>query len=332
MRRNRVHWFLRHPREGVYSVERLFAALEPELRKQADLTIKVNPFRSSGIVRRLASILWARCMSGAVNHITGDEYFLALLLPRRGLVLTVLDFNHFEASRGFRKWLLMLLWAKLPVLRAPVVTAISQETKDQVVRVTGCDPAKVHVVPCPLTTGGLVPHDRSDVRQALRIIQVGTKPNKNLYCVAHALAGTDWSLTVVGRVGPSDRAALIECQVAFTELQGLSDSALLDELAAADVLVFVSTAEGFGLPILEAQAVGTLVVTSDLEPMRTVAGGGAVLVDPSSPIELRAALRQLSEDTALQARIRERGFENVKAYDPAKIVEAYSRLYALAQQ
>ena len=55
---------------------------------------------------------------------------------------------------------------------------------------------------------------------------------------------------------------------------------MADRYAAADIIIFPSLYEGFGLPILEGQKAGRAVLTSNIPPMTEVAGGGACLVDP----------------------------------------------------
>ncbi len=75
----------------------------------------------------------------------------------------------------------------------------------------------------------------------------------------------------------------------------------------ARALIFASLYEGFGLPILEAMACGTPVVTSNTTAMPETAGDAAVLVDPTSVQEISQAIAKVAEDTSLSATLRAKG-------------------------
>jgi glycosyltransferase involved in cell wall biosynthesis len=77
----------------------------------------------------------------------------------------------------------------------------------------------------------------------------------------------------------------------------------------AEALVFPSTFEGFGLPVLEAMAAGVPVVCSDIPPLREIADGAAHFFDPSSSPALADALREMFADKALREQFLERGLE-----------------------
>ena len=85
-------------------------------------------------------------------------------------------------------------------------------------------------------------------------------------------------------------------------------------LASADALVFPTRYEGFGIPILQAQGVGTPVITSQDSAMPEVAGAGAILVNAKDPDDIARAMGSLMDDMSLRAAVRAAGFENVKRY------------------
>ena len=74
----------------------------------------------------------------------------------------------------------------------------------------------------------------------------------------------------------------------------------------AKALVFPSLYEGFGLPILEAMACGTPVVTSNITSMPEVAGDAALLVDPTSVEQIAEAMKQVVSENPLRGRLRKR--------------------------
>ncbi len=84
--------------------------------------------------------------------------------------------------------------------------------------------------------------------------------------------------------------------------------------SGARLLAYPSLFEGFGLPVLEAMACGIPVLASDIKPLREVAEGAALLVDPTDPRALGEALRTLVEDEVLRSSLRERGFQVASRY------------------
>ena len=106
----------------------------------------------------------------------------------------------------------------------------------------------------------------------------------------------------------------------------ISDEEKFYLLKNADVFLFPTFYEGFGLPILEAQSVRTPVVTSNISSMPEVADGSAVLVDPNSPEEIAEAAYKLISDESWKNDIIEKGLENVKRFSWEKCAEETSIL------
>ena len=102
--------------------------------------------------------------------------------------------------------------------------------------------------------------------------------------------------------------------------------------AAADMLVYPSLWEGFGLPIIEAMSCGTPVVTANISAMPEIAGGAALLVDPTSPSDIAGAMLRLAKDPALRASLQQRGRERARSFTwdqtARQTIEAYLDLAA----
>jgi glycosyltransferase involved in cell wall biosynthesis len=82
----------------------------------------------------------------------------------------------------------------------------------------------------------------------------------------------------------------------------------------ARALVFASLYEGFGLPVLEAMACGTPVVTSNTTSLPEVAGDAALLVDPTSVDQLAAAIKRIVDDAPLSQSLREKGLRRAAQF------------------
>lgn len=94
----------------------------------------------------------------------------------------------------------------------------------------------------------------------------------------------------------------------------ISDIDLPSYYKGAIALLFASLYEGFGLPVLEAMACGTPVVTSNVTALPEVAGGAALLVNPESTEEISGAIERVIEDSALRAKMIAKGFKQAAQY------------------
>jgi glycosyltransferase involved in cell wall biosynthesis len=106
----------------------------------------------------------------------------------------------------------------------------------------------------------------------------------------------------------------VQAAVEFTGR--VSEADLADLYAAALATVYVPFFEGFGLPVVEAQACGCPVLTSNISSLPEAAGGAAaaVLCDPYQPTAIAAGLQQLAHDEALRARLRTAGLANAASF------------------
>ncbi|RPI77600.1 MAG: hypothetical protein EHM42_13690, partial [Planctomycetaceae bacterium] len=192
-----VTYFQRKPRgHSNYSVERVFDGVRRELSDRIEADVCVAPCHSSGLVDRIRIACHARRHQGEVNHVTGDTNFTALGLDGRRTILTNLDCGYIASSAGLRRWLLSLLWLKLPVRHVAAVTTLSNQMRAEIVRHTGCPSDKVHVIPVAVPAG-LTALPREFDSECPRILQVGTTANKNLPRLIEAVAGLSCKLIII---------------------------------------------------------------------------------------------------------------------------------------
>ncbi len=158
----------------------------------------------------------------------------------------------------------------------------------------------------------------------LYIVATGAgEPRKNHDRLLRAMArfsrgfsGTAPALVVIGGKARRKKTIVdIEKSTVYTIVTGYLG---LDDLSAlyggAAALAYVSTYEGFGLPILEAMSCGTPVVTSGFGATKEVAGPAALLVDPFSTDSIHEALRRLFADPGIGAVLRQKGYERTKGF------------------
>ena len=93
---------------------------------------------------------------------------------------------------------------------------------------------------------------------------------------------------------------------------------------ACDIVSFPSLTEGFGMPIIEGQAAGKIVVTSDLRPMNVIAGDKAILVNPC---EISSIRKGFEKALKRPKDIIESGIENAENYSADSVMNMYNQLY-----
>ncbi len=323
-----VVYFQRRPSTTFhFSIERLFGTVRAALPHDVRSTVATCRFESAGLCRRVYNSLEAVLRQGDVNHITGDVSYLACLLQRKRTVLTILDCGTMNRLHGWRKWFFRLLWLRLPAHRSAVITTISEFSKSEILRYIGCSPDKVHVISVPLNSE-FRPAPAEFHAACPVVLQVGTQPNKNLERVAEALAGIKCHFRIIGTLSQSQIDILQTHSIAFSNTSSLSDAELLQEFGRCDMVVFASLYEGFGMPIVEGNAVGRPVITSRLCSMPEVAGDAACLVDPNDVASIRAGIVRIIADSVYRESLVKNGYANAARFAGLSIARQYSNVYS----
>lgn len=130
---------------------------------------------------------------------------------------------------------------------------------------------KLRVIP-PCIPDSYKPVPRTFNRQKPTILQVGTRSNKNLERLASALVGQPCFLHIIGPLTEQQGSLLNHFHIDYKNQADINDEQMHLAYIESDLVVFVSLAEGFGMPIIEANAIGRPVVTSRIAPMCDVSG------------------------------------------------------------
>jgi glycosyltransferase involved in cell wall biosynthesis len=323
--RVRVVHLQRRTFSGHYSMERVFAQIRDALPSWVHVELFVTAQYNQGVLPRFGTVLEARHHQGDVTHVTGDINYAAILLRRRTTILTVHDTEFLDRAGPAKRFLYTWMWLRLPIWRAGLVTVPSEATRQDVLRLVPTDPARVRVVPNPVGGDFGVLPARTGTPPV--VLLVGTRPNKNIERAAAALQGLDCRVVVIGELDTGQRAAFARAALDFRVGTGLSDVELRRAYGDCDLLLFPSTKEGFGIPVLEAQATGRPVVTSSRPPLPEVAGGAACFVDPSDVASIRAGVQRVLTDEGYRAELVRRGLDNVRRFGVTTIAAQYAALY-----
>jgi glycosyltransferase involved in cell wall biosynthesis len=321
-----VTYLQRRAYDDAFSVEQVFSTIRQSLPPVVQWKVLSSKYPSRGFLRRLYNSIEAAVRQGEINHITGDVHFLACFLRKENTVLTVHDCGGLDRLSGVGRKIFKQFWYTVPCHRSALVTTISEFTRSELIRYTGCPAEKVRVIPDPLGAGFLPsPRDFND--SCPTILHVGVTPNKNLERSAAALRGISCRLEIVGAITATQKAALEANGIIWSARARLSSDEVIAAYRNCDLLLFPSTYEGFGLPIIEAQATGRAVITANVCSMPEVAGDGAHLVDPYDVNSIRQAVVQVIGDAAHRHRLIENGFRNVSRFSPETVARQYIDVY-----
>jgi glycosyltransferase involved in cell wall biosynthesis len=324
-----VTYIFRKGSPTIFSIEKLFNALHVYFEKTGVGVCRLElPYISTGIVSVLRNIWFvARRRKTRVLHITGDVHYAALLCLFSKTIITIHDCVVLQRGRGFKRFVLWTLWFGLPVRLASAIVVISEQTKKELLSTVAVPERKITVIP-NFVDPAFAFSERPFASESPRILHVGTTPNKNLPRVVAALRDIPCVLVIVGQLPQAILRDLQARGVRYENYVSVDHATIMRLYEHADIISFPSTYEGFGMPILEGQAIGRVVLTSDLEPMRGVAGqGGALLVEPHSVDAIREGFLTLMSDGPLRARLIAAGKQNSRGYTLEAVAAGYLKMY-----
>jgi glycosyltransferase involved in cell wall biosynthesis len=229
----------------------------------------------------------------------------------------VIPLTHPEWTHSDAAGLRARLTAVLP--HADAIVTVSEHSRAEIVRTLGIAPDRVlnaglavepsapGALPAGLEPGGYV------------LFHGMAEPRKNLPRLVAAWRASGIATPLV-IAGPQGGEALDASGV--IRLPFLPRDDLTALIAGARALLFPSLAEGFGLPVAEAMALGAPVLTSAGGALEETAGGAALLVDPEDGAAIASAIARLDRDEALRSELRAKGLERARS---AFGVEAFGR-------
>ncbi len=323
----KVVFFQRKPRPNKnFSIEILFEQIRSHLSKDIEPITEIARYYSEGILKRIYITLEFVFKQGDVNHVTGDITFATYFLRKKKTVLTILDLGLMNHPNPFLRKILQIFWVQIPVKRAGYVTTISAATKTELLKFVNVDEQKIQVLYIPVAD--LMEYSPKNFNtDKPTILQIGTKDNKNIIRLAESLKGITCKLSIVGELTNQQINTLKKNNIDYVNVVNISNKELKQKYEEADMLTFVSTYEGFGMPIVEAQIVGRPVITSNLLSMPEVAGDGAHLIDPYSVEDIKRGILKIIDDKAYRNILIEKGRENAIRFSVETITNQYVDLY-----
>jgi glycosyltransferase involved in cell wall biosynthesis len=254
----------------------------------------------------------------------------------------------------FHSQYVLPVYLPLSAKRADRIISVSEFTKREICEYYGIPYDKVTVIYEGASDSFAPIKDRDLILRRLKKYQIRTKyllfvgriePRKNIVGVLKAFdylrkrGHRELCLVIVGHQDKIFRERKLfteietlglESDVLFTG--GVSEEDLCALYSGAEALVYPAFAEGFGLPVVEAMASGTPVVTSNTTALQEVAGSAAILVNPHSHEEIARAVESLLSDESLKSALSRRGLDRARKFrweeTAQKTVEVYRQVIA----
>ena len=300
-------------------------------------------------IRRVPSNGWLRLLALGMSASRFDlvhSMYYHPFRPQRPTVISIHDVSYERHPEFFSRMEVMKnrVLVRDAALRATMVVTLSEHARSEMIELYGLDPDRIAVVPGGVSDAFLTSAEtpsRALDEDLVRILAVGTlQPRKNLLRLLDAVrlltGGARVQLRVIGPPGHSANAirARLGRGADVVLLGYVSEEKLLEEYRGADVFVYPSIYEGFGLPVVEAMACGTPVVTTSGGSLPEVAGDAALIVDPYDVGAMATAIQQLIDDSALRRDLIARGHRRARQYSwgaaADRLVAVYERALATA--
>ena len=222
---------------------------------------------------------------------------------------------------------------------ADLVIAISEQTKKDIVKFLKIPEEKIRVVYQGFHQAFKEKPNEEFLLQIQKkynlphrfILNVGTiEERKNLLSVVRALAGTKIPLVVVGKrtkYYKKIEREIRENKVEIYFLEGLSMPELAGVYRLADIFIYPSLFEGFGIPIVEALFSETVVITSNLSCLPEAGGKDSVYINPMDICDIRAKIKFLWDNESERKYRAEKGLEFVQKFSDEEIAKNLMEVY-----
>lgn len=317
--------FLRHKPEGQNSLEELAYMLCAQI---PDIKLMVLPKPSTSLRNVIINICFARRNAGKVNHIFSPaEGYIAPFIKGEKIVTWHDVKTLLESPSKIKRWIRWTFLTKWPQYAVKHFTCISDFSRKELNNFFPYTRNRTEVI-YNFYNPALTPAIKLYNTTSPRILHIGTAKRKNLEGVILALKGINCKLIVVGILSEIQQRLLKENAIQYENLYDVPYTRIIGLYKECDIVSFPSFYEGFGLPVIEANAVGRPVVTSKVGPISEVAGEAAVFVDPYDISSIRNGFLSLMQSEEKREKVVSQGFQNIQRFKLERIIQRYQEVYS----
>lgn len=319
----------------------------------AEVTLKKLPSASGRFNLLLGFPLCAIRDKLSLFH---SQYVLPPFIPCKKL-LTIHDILYESHPEFFPEYHRRLLKFFIPfsARKADRIISVSEFTKQEIMKYYGVPEEKITVIYegasdrfAPIKDKDLIFSvlERYGIKKKYILFVGRIEPRKNIIGLLKAFdyvkkrGKKDFCLVIVGKQDKIfqekelfDRIKELQLDADVIFTGGVSEDDLPVLYNGAEVMVYPAFAEGFGLPVLEAMACGTPVITSNTTSLPEVTGDAAILINPNSYEEIGESLEKLLSNQLLRKELSEKGLKRAKKFSWAeaakKTIEVYKEVLSL---
>jgi len=269
-----------------------------------------------------------QAISAVAPDLFHAPHYVVPLFPPRAMVVTVHDLMHLTrpehatpAKRIYARWMI----GRALRLAAKVI-AVSEATKRDILAFGPSRGLDVEVIPNGVEERFFLESEEKNAEAPYLLFLGNDKPHKNLDGLLRAFARLRASSPGLSLVLAGVAPGRVNTE-GVRALGFVPDEDVPALVAGARALVLPSFAEGFGLPVLEAQAAGTPVACSDLPALREAAGDAAVFFDPNDVDSMVAGIERTLRDEELRKVLRKSGRERAAQFTWSRAAERTARIY-----
>lgn len=322
----RIILFLRKKIEGQNSIEELAYTLSAHI---PDMTIVNMPESSRSIIGMMKNVLFAIRKQGDVNLIfSPSESYIVPFLKNR-TIITYHDIGTMlSSSSWYVRWFRKLTNLTIPLKFTDSVICISKHTQTELCNMFPSVSKKTNVIYNPYNPLLRYSPKRFDSDMPL-ILHIGTVRRKNLLRVIEALDGIRCRLHIVGKVSEEQEESLVSHHIDYRQEMDVDFQRIIELYGQCDIVSFPTLYEGFGMPIIEANAVGRVVLTSKVTSIPEIAGDAACFIDPYDVSSIRDGFIRLINEQKFRDKLINYGLENVRRFHIDRIVCEYKKILGL---